>query len=144
MSGIPQLGIALGALGIVLSLLGLFPDVTGIPTGEGFGMIQFIAVMIGFVLLHFGALLYVKFTFYIGVAANFSQQIAVRLVMTGLVLAGMAGMADFLGFGSHNPLAGEAVVFGHWQALGIIGGFLMSSLGIFIYAAVGKPTSIFS
>jgi hypothetical protein len=142
MSGIPQLGIAFGALGIVLALLGLFPDVTGIPTGQGFGVVQFVAVMIGFALLIFGGLIYVKYTFFQKQVANLAQQIGIRLALTGLVLSGITGFADFLGFGSHVPSLTQDVVLGPVQAIGIIGGFMMSSIGIFIYAITGKPDSI--
>lgn len=138
-SGIPQIGIAFGALGIVLAFLGLFPDITGIPTGRGFGVLQFVSVILGFSLLITGALMYVKWTFYRESHANFAQQIGVRLAMTGIVFSGIAGFADFLGFGTHNIAAGEGPLMGPVQAVGVIGGFLMASLGVLLYATAGQP-----
>jgi hypothetical protein len=139
MIGIAQFGIAIAALGIVLTLMGLFPGVTGIQPTAGVGVVQFLMILIGFTLLDFGTLIYVKFTFYVGRAANLTQQIGVRLVLTGLVLAGLVGMADFLGFGSHMRSETGDVFFGQFQALGLIGSLLISALGVMIYAVMGKP-----
>lgn len=138
MIGIAQFGIAIAAFGIVLALMGLFPSVTGINPAAGVGVVQFLMILVGFTLLDFGALMYVKFTFYVGRAANLTQQIGVRLAMTGLVLAGLVGMADFLGFGSHARTETTDVYFGQFQALGLIGSLMVSALGVLIYAVMGK------
>ncbi|MCC6803604.1 MAG: hypothetical protein IT319_12035 [Anaerolineae bacterium] len=139
MIGNAQFGIAIAALGIVLALMGLFPGVTGIQPAAGVGVVQFLLILIGFTLLDFGALIYVKFTVYVGRASNLTQQIGVRLALTGLVLAGVVGMADFLGFGSHARTGTTDVYFGQFQALGLIGSLVVSALGVMIYAVMGKP-----
>ncbi len=139
MIGIAQLGVVLAALGIVLALMGLFPGVTGLQPTLGVGIVQFVAILMGFALLDFGALIYVKFTFYMGRTANLAQQIGVRLTLTGLVLAGLTGMADFLGFGSHMRTATSDVFFGQFQAIGLLGSLLISALGVVIYALSGSP-----
>jgi predicted amidohydrolase len=126
-------------IGIVLALMGLFPGVTGIQPAAGVGVVQFVMILVGFTLLDLGALIYVKFTFYVGRAANLSQQIGVRLALTGLVLGGLAGMADFLGFGSHARTATTDIYFGQFQALGLIGSLMLSALGVLIYAVMGGP-----
>jgi hypothetical protein len=138
MPAVAQFGIATGALGVVLSLMGLFPTVTGIEPGEGIGIVQVMMLLVGFALLILGALLYVKFTFYVGTAARLSQQIGVRLALTGLVMSGMSGLADFLGFGSHSPQQVEPVL-GQLQAVALLVGFLVSALGVLIYAVSGSP-----
>ncbi|HVU09794.1 MAG TPA: hypothetical protein VHD90_00895 [Phototrophicaceae bacterium] len=139
MIGIAQFGIAIAALGVVLALMGLFPGVTGVTPTAGVGIIQFLSILVGFALLDLGALMYVKFTFYVGRSANLLQQVGVRLALTGLVLAGLAGMADFLGFGSHARTATSDVYFGPLQALGLLGGLVISALGVLIYAVTGSP-----
>jgi hypothetical protein len=139
MIGIAQFGIALAALGVVLALMGLFPGVTGIQAAVGVGIVQFISILIGFSLLDLGALMYVKFTFFAGRQANLAQQIGVRLMLTGLVLAGLTGMADFLGFGSHARGVNSDVFFGQLQALGLLGSLLISALGVLVYAVTGNP-----
>jgi hypothetical protein len=100
--------------------------------------VQYATIMLGFVLLHFGALVYVKFTFYDKQHSNFAQQIGIRLTVTGLLLGGMAGLADFLGFGSHTRTEFTDVVFGPIQAVVVVGSLLIASLGVFIYAATGN------
>lgn len=140
--GVAQFGIALGALGVVLTLMGLFPGVTGIEPGVGVGVVQMASILIGFALLVCGALLYVKDTFYRGRTVTLTQQAGVRLALTGLVLAGMAGLADFLGFGSHPRTEEGDVYFGLLQALGVIGGFSVAALGVLLYALMGAPPEV--
>lgn len=139
MTGLPQIGIALGALGVVLTLMGLFPGVTGINAADGVGIVQFSAILIGYTLLMLGALLYVKFTFYVGRAATLIQQIGVRLTLTGLVFAGLVGLADFLGFGSHGIMneAGEGI-FGEWQAIAFFLMLMLAAIGVLVYLLSGE------
>jgi len=134
---IAQFGIAVGALGVMLAFMGLFPGVTGIEETGGFGPLQIFTILGGFTLLIIGALIYVKFTFYPDRPANLAQQIGVRLAMTGLIFTAMAGMADILGFGS-NPADSGEIYLGPWQAVGIVGSLLISSLGVLIYAIAGE------
>ena len=129
-----QLGVALGALGFILILMGLFPGVTGIRPALGVGAVQFVIIWVGFALLILGALIYVRFAFDIHSSPSLLQKVAVRLSWTGLIFIGMCGLADFLGFGSHAPLEGSDVLFGELQLIGVIGSFLISSLGIILYA----------
>ncbi|MCB9456260.1 MAG: hypothetical protein H6671_09780 [Anaerolineaceae bacterium] len=137
---VAQFGIVVGALGAVLTLMGLFPGMTGLDPTAGFGIMQIFTILIGFMLLILGALIYVKFTFYPYQSANLAQQIGIRLAMTGLVFAGMSGMADVLGFGSHL-MSETDILLGQLQAIGIIGGFAMSSLGVLVYAVTGTPNT---
>lgn len=139
MTGFAQLGVAFSALGIVLTLMGLFPGVTGMDAGRGVGIVQYTAILLGFALLNLGALVYVKFTFYPSRPSNLAQQVGVRLTLTGLLLASMAGVADFLGFGSHIRTETTDVVLGPLQAVGVVGGLLIAALGVIIYAAAGNP-----
>ncbi len=134
-----QIGIALGALGVVLAFMGLFPGITGIITGAGIGIFQFSAIIVGFGLLNLGALMYVKFTIYAAQSSNLAQQVGIRLSLTGLVLAGMAGFADVLGFGSHGINQNTDTFFGGVQALLVIACFLISAVGVLVYAVTGSP-----
>jgi hypothetical protein len=132
-----QIGIALGVLGVVLAFMGLFPGMTGLPPTPGIGAIQLVTMLAGFSLLITGAFIYVKYTFYTHTRSNLGQQIALRLSMTGLLFAGMSALADILGFGSNIRTATEDIFFGAWQAGGLIGGFLVASLGVLLYAIIG-------
>lgn len=140
MARVAQLGIALGALGIILGLMGLFPGVTGVTPTPNIGIVQIIALLAGFTLLIFGALIYVKFSYYLGVPSNLAQQIGTRLAYTGLVFAVLTGMADVLGFGSHfRAVEQDVYLIGPLQAAGVIGSFILSSIGVLIYAIAGEP-----
>jgi hypothetical protein len=137
MQRVAQFGIAFGALGTVLTFMGLFPGVTGLEPARGIGTVQIVTILSGFTLLIIGALIYVKFTFYIGQTANLPQQIGVRLALTGILFAVMTGMADVVGFGSHvDTRAGP--LFGALQAFGIIGSFAIASIGVLMYAVAGS------
>ena len=134
-----QIGIVLGALGAVLAFMGLFPGVTGLPPTAGIGIVQLALILAGFTLLIGGAFIYVKYIFYPRRPATLAQQIGLRLSMTGLLLAGFAAMADILGFGSNLRTATSDIYFGPWQAAGLVGGFLVASLGVLLYAVSGPP-----
>jgi hypothetical protein len=139
MPRVAQFGIALGALGSVLTFMGLFPGVTGLRPALGIGIMQIFSMLVGFMLLILGALIYVKFTFYAFKPANLAQQIGYRLSLTGLLFAAMAGLSDVLGFGSHGIESQSGTLFGTLQAFGIIGSFLIASIGVLIYAITGNP-----
>lgn len=134
---IGQIGIALGVLGVVLAFMGLFPGMTGLPPTPGIGAIQLVTMLAGFSLLIAGAFIYVKYTFYTHQRSNLGQQIALRLSMTGILFSGMSALADILGFGSNVRNATEDIFFGSWQAGGLIGGFLVASFGVLLYALTG-------
>lgn len=135
---IGQVGVLLGTAGIMLALTGLFPGLAGQPAMRGIGALQIVTVLVGLSLLIFGALLYVKATFYPRTRANFAQQIAVRLSLTALLLAAMAAVADVLGFGSNvRALYAEDIYFGPLQAAGLIGGFVAAAAGVLLYALGG-------
>ena len=139
MARISQLGIAIGALGAMVMLMGLFPGITGVQPTSGVGVLQLFTVLFGFTLLIIGALIYVKFAYYISQPATLTQQIGTRLALTGIMLAALAGLADALGFGSHGAEFTEQNFLGPWQAGGIIGSYIMSCLGVLIYALGGDP-----
>jgi uncharacterized membrane protein len=133
-----QFGIAIGALGAVLMLMGLFPGVTGLEPTPGIGIVQIFALLVGFSWFIVGALIYVKFTFYLRQQSNLTQQIGTRLSMTGLVLAAMAGLADVLGYGSHGTTFDEINVLGQLQATGIIASYALACAGVLVYALGGQ------
>lgn len=133
-----QVGIALCLLGLMLNSMGLFPGLTGVSPTYGIGIVQIFIMLVGFSLLIFGALLYVKYSFYPFQQDTLAQQIGVRLALTGLMIAALTGLADVLGFGSHLRGEGNDVFFGTLQAVGVVGGFLLSSIGVLLYATTGK------
>lgn len=139
MSRFGQVGIAIGALGIMIAIMGLFPGITGVEATPGIGVVQVMMLVVGDALLVFGALIYLKFTFYLNTTANLVQQIGVRLSLTGLVFAAIAGLADILGFGSHLRTESSDILFGTLQAIGLLASLLLTSIGVLIYAVSGEP-----
>jgi hypothetical protein len=133
-----QVGIALAALGGVLCLMGLFPGMTGVEPTIGMGVVQVFMVLAGYMLIILGGVLYVRFTFYPGVAINLIQQIGLRLGMTGLLFAALAGLADIFGFGSHLRGPGSDIYLGRLQAFGMIASFMLSAWGVLLYALAGR------
>lgn len=138
MARVAQFGIALGTLGAILILMGLFPGITGIRPTITIGIIQIVTILAGFSLLILGALIYVKFMFYAAEDNNLAQQVGVRLALTGLVFAAICGLADVLGFGSNLREQNSDFLLGPFQAFGVIGSFLVASIGVIIYAISGK------
>jgi len=132
-----QLGIAFGALGVVLTFMGLFPGVMGLRPAQGIGIVQIVIILSGFSMLILGALIYVKYAYYTDQPSTLAQQIGSRLALTGLIISGLIGFSDTLGFGSHTRAEGEPF-FGSWQAVGIVLGFLIASVGVMVYALTGK------
>lgn len=135
MARVAQIGIALGALGIVLVFIGLFPGVTGLLPTPNIGIAQIFALLLGMTLIILGGLVYAKFTFFETVPSNLSQQIGTRLALTGLLFAALSGTADILGFGSHT--LESDVMLGELQLLGVIGFFLLAALGVLLYVWAG-------
>lgn len=139
MSRFGQVGIAFTALGIMVALMGLFPGVTGVEETIGIGVVQVFMLLIGYALMTFGGLIYVKFTFYLGTKSTLTQQIGIRLMLTGLLFAAIAGLADILGFGSHIRSDTGDIFFGGLQGIGIIACLTISSFGVLIYTVAGNP-----
>ncbi|MCC7446688.1 MAG: hypothetical protein IT324_04690 [Anaerolineae bacterium] len=140
MGKLSQVGIAVAVLGGVVALIGLFPSITGLEQASGVGVLQTLVVLAGFSILIGGAFLFVQSTYYAGVKHNLAQQIALRLSMTGLVISTASGLADVLGFGSHPSLGDQRPFMGTLQTVGLIGGFVVASIGVIIFALMGEPT----
>lgn len=132
-----QVGIALGALGAMIGFMGLFPGVTGAETVAGIGLVQVLMVVAGYGFLVLGALIYLKCIFFLGVPATLSQQIGLRLAITGILFAAMAGLADIVGFGSHIRDDASDIFFGQLQMVGILASFALSSVGVLVYVLAG-------
>lgn len=139
MARIAQFGIALGALGLLILVMGIFPGIIGRTPTPNVGLVQLMALLIGWSLITFGALVYAKFTYFYRQVGTLTQQIGSRLALTGIVFAAICGLADVLGFGSNAGVLAGDVVVGQFQIAGIIGSFMLSSLGVLLYVIGGEP-----
>lgn len=136
---VAQLGIVLGILGVMVTLIGLFPTLLGLPPTPGIGIMQILAILVGFVVLTLGALIYVRFMFYATQPLTLMQQIGVRISLTGLTFAALAALADILGFGSNLSALGEDILLGPIQMIGLLLCFGLSAVGVLIFAVAGTP-----
>ncbi|MEB2286767.1 MAG: hypothetical protein OZ934_01510 [Anaerolineae bacterium] len=134
-----EISISIGALGVVITLIGLFPGIIGLETAEGVGVLQVLIILLGFTILYISAYYFAKRAFYPGQSSSLAQDIGIRLTMTGLLVAGAAGLADVLGFGSHPSTPGSRPMIGRLQAVVFIGGILLASSGVIIYVLFGPP-----
>ncbi len=134
-----EVSIIIGTLGVVIALIGLFPGIVGLEAASGVGVLQVLVILLGFSILFTGAYLFVKTSFYTGLPNSLAQDIGIRLTLTGLLIAGAAGLADVLGFGSHPSTGFNRPLLGHLQATVFIGGIMLASLGIVIFALFGPP-----
>jgi hypothetical protein len=132
-----QISITLGTLGIVIALAGLFPGIIGLETIEGVGVLQVLVILLGFSILFTGAYLFAKQVFYPGMPNTLAQDIGIRLTMTGLLIAAAAGLADVLGFGSHDLTEDTPPLLGRLQAMAFVGAILLASSGVIIFAVFG-------
>ena len=132
-----QIGIALGALGIMIALMGLFPTITGVQETGGIGIVQIFLLLVGDGMLIFGAIIYAKFTFYMDIPSTLAQQIGIRLALTGLLFIALSGLSDILGFGSHVRTDTSDIYLGWLQMVGILASFAISSSGVILYAVAG-------
>jgi hypothetical protein len=132
-----QVSITIGTLGVVITLIGLFPGIAGLEAASGVGVLQVLVILLGFSLLFTGAYIFAKQRFFPGLPSTLAQDIGVRLTMTGLLFSAAAGLADVLGFGSHAPTKTQRPLLGNWQAVAFIAGFLIASAGIVIFVLFG-------
>lgn len=123
-------------MGGVIFFMGLFPFAMGLDSTIGIGVSQILATLAGLFLLVFGAYVVAYAMLHRGQPPNLMRDIGVRLGMTGLVIATAAALADVMGFGSHSAQV-DGVLFGWLQAAGLMGGFIISALGVMIYGISG-------
>jgi hypothetical protein len=136
MNKLAQAGILSIVLGGVLLLLGLFPFAADLDTTPGVGTSQLIGIIGGLFFLVFGGYAVLYGVQHIGRRRTLLSDVGVRLGMTGFVVSAASALADSLGFGTHA----SGTLLGGVQAAGILVGFAMSALGVFIYGYSARRT----
>lgn len=133
-----QLGILIMAFGMIMSLIGLYPGITGVEPRAGTGILQIILIILGVWLVIIGQFVLAKISFYPRIPNTLAQRVAIRLSLTALLFLGAVGMSDVLGYGS-NPPQGEISypVMGAFQAAGIVMGFIAASFGVLLFVLTG-------
>lgn len=131
MSRLAQFGVMLIVSGGVALVAGLFPGAMGIDLTPGIGIAQIVLALLGLALLNTGGYVFVYALFHRGRPRTLSQDIGIRMGLTGLTFAVAASLADVLGFGSHSLSVG--FTFGRIQSIGMAAGFIFAALGVIVY-----------
>ena len=131
MSRLAQFGVFTGVVGIVVTFVGLYPNAVDTDFTPGIGLAQIFTALVGLTLLTIGAYVFVYDLLHRGRERTLSQDIGVRMGLTGLTFAVATSLADVLGFGSHS--LGATLTFGYVQSIGMAAGFLLAALGVVVY-----------
>ncbi len=122
------LGIVVGGIAL---FLGLFPFAVGLDDTPGIGVTQIVVIVIALFLIILNAYLIVYALVHRGHPRRLLRDVGLRLGMSGLIFVAAAALADIMGFGSHTT--GGSPVLGGLQAAGMLGGFVLSAIGVLIY-----------
>jgi hypothetical protein len=131
-SRLARAGVAIIVVGFVIFLIGVFPDLIRLDLTPGIGIFQIGTFLFGLTVMTLGAYVYMYATRHRAQPRRLREDIGVRLMATGVVIAYATGFADVLGIGTH--FGAERPLFGPLQALGVALGVLIIVAGILIYS----------
>ena len=126
-------GATLVAVGFAVFLFGVFPDALELDETPGLGLLQIVTFLFGITVMTGGASLYMYATRHRAHAPRLRDDVGVRLMATGVVIAYASGLADILGIGSHFGV--ERPLFGALQAAGVAVGVAVIIVGVALYAS---------
>jgi hypothetical protein len=131
-SRLARFGVAVIVAGFFVFLIGLFPEVIRLGLTPGIGLLQIGLFLLGISIMTLGAYIYAYATRHRALPRRLREDIGVRLMATGLVVAVGTGFADVLGIGSH--FGAERPLLGPLQAIGIFLGVCIIGAGILLYS----------
>jgi hypothetical protein len=124
-----RLGILLSLVGLLVFVLGAAPQWFGLDRSAVIGFVQIAVFLIGLAIICIGGFICLD-GLRNGMPRTLAQDIGLRLVSTGLVIAIFTGMADVFGFGSEvTPVV---PLFGFWQTVGVAIGELVIGVGLIL------------
>ncbi len=124
-----RLGLGLVTLGLVIFVLGAQPSLFGLDRSPVTGFVQIAVFLIGLAFICLGGYITLN-TLWNGRQKSIAADVGLRLVATGYVISVASGMADIFGFGTHRFPA--IPYFGPWQAVGVIIGEIIITIGFFL------------
>jgi hypothetical protein len=130
-SRLARFGVAIIVVGFFAFVLGLFPDLVRLGLTPGIGILQIALFLLGISIMTLGAYIYAYATRHRALPRRLREDIGVRLIATGLVVAWATGLADVLGIGSH--FGAERPLLGPLQAMGLFLGLCIIGVGILMY-----------
>jgi hypothetical protein len=131
-SRLARFAVALVVVGFFIFLLGVFPQIVRLDLTDGVGLLQVGLFLLGLTIMTLGGYVYAYATRHRAQPRRLREDIGVRLMATGLVVAYATGFADVLGIGSH--FGAERPLLGPLQALGIFLSVCIIGVGIILYA----------
>lgn len=131
-SRLARFAVALIVAGFFVFVLGLFPDLIRLGLTPGIGLLQIGLFLFGLSIMTLGAYIYAYATRHRAMPRRLREDVGVRLMATGLVIALATGFADVLGIGSH--FGADRPLLGPLQAVGIFMGICIIGVGILMYA----------
>ena len=132
LSWLARTGVAIVVVGFVVFLIGVFPDAIRLDQTPGIGLLQIITFLFGITLMTLGASVYMYATRHRAQTPRLREDVGIRLMATGVVIAYTSGLADVLGIGSH--FGAERPLLGPLQVWGITGGVAVIVAGIVLYS----------
>lgn len=124
-----SIGLSLG--GFFIFLLGADPGLFGLDRNPLIGFVQTATFSTGLALLCLGGFISLKICQREGYNQSLAQDIGIRLVATGYLVALISGMADVFGFGTQ---AWPAIpFFGPQQAAGVVLGEAIIAVGFLLF-----------
>ena len=137
-SRLARLGVTVLVFGMVVFIIGAFPQLINLELTSGIGILQIMVMLVGIFFLTFGGYIYAYATRQRGRPPRLRERIGLRLMLTGYLFCGAAGLADVLGFGSHS--GPETPPFlGPVQGIAMLVGLVVIIIGIALYAGRYSP-----
>ena len=127
-----QTALVLVAAGFVIFIIGLFPGLLDLDATPGIGLLQIGVFLVGLTFMTLGSYIYLYATRHRGQPTRLRQDIGVRLMATGVIIAYASGFADVLGIGSQY--GAERPLLGPMQAAGVALSILIIVFGMFLYS----------
>ena len=131
-SRLARFGVATVVFGFFVFLIGVYPDLIRLGLTPGIGLLQIGTFLFGITVMTFGAYIYAYATRHRALPRSLREDIGLRLMASGLVIAYTTGFADVLGIGSN--FGTERPLLGLFQASGVALGVFVIVVGIFLYA----------
>jgi hypothetical protein len=126
-----KFGIGLSIAGFLVFILGADPGLFNLDRSPFVGFVQTATFSIGLAMLCLGGFISLKACQNSGHKQSLAQDIGLRLVATGYLIALVSGMADVFGLGTQSwP---ELPFFGPWQAAGVVVGEIIIAFGFLLY-----------
>jgi len=124
-----RIGLGTVILGLIIFVLGAQPSLFGMDRSPVTGFVQIAVFLVGLALICMGGYITLN-TLWNGRQKSIAADVGLRLVATGYVISVASGMADIFGFGTHRFPA--IPYFGPWQAVGVIIGEILITIGFFL------------